>query len=168
AASRLPAGASLRDLGLHRLKDIEAPEHIYQLVAAGLPERIPPLKGTLAEVAAPAGAGGAPIVGRVAEQKALLTAYARVVTSHPQVVLITGPLASARPGSSRNSAPRPRRPLAGRGSCSASRRRWPAPRSPTGPSWPPCAIRRDGCSPVTAPRTCWPPGTGWSCAGLSC
>src|SRR5215468_1699429 len=37
AGSRLPAGASLRDLGLHRLKDIEAPEHIYQLVAGGRP-----------------------------------------------------------------------------------------------------------------------------------
>jgi predicted ATPase/class 3 adenylate cyclase/DNA-binding CsgD family transcriptional regulator len=42
--SRLPADVSLRDLGLHRLKDIEAPEHIYQLAAPGLPERFPPLK----------------------------------------------------------------------------------------------------------------------------
>ena len=31
AASRLPAAASVRDLGLHRLKDIGAPERIYQL-----------------------------------------------------------------------------------------------------------------------------------------
>ena len=46
AGSRLPAGASLRDLGLHRLKDIEAPEHIYQLVVAGLLERFPPLNST--------------------------------------------------------------------------------------------------------------------------
>ncbi|HEY2692334.1 MAG TPA: AAA family ATPase [Streptosporangiaceae bacterium] len=90
AGSRLPAGASLRDLGLHRLKDIEAPEHIYQLVAAGLPERFPPLKSTLAEATALAAAGAAPIVGRVPERKALLAAYARVVASHPQVLLITG------------------------------------------------------------------------------
>ena len=90
AGSRLPAGASLRDLGLHRLKDIETPEHIYQLVAAGLPERFPPLKSTLAEAAAPAAAGAAPIVGRVAERKALLAAYARVVAGRPQVLLITG------------------------------------------------------------------------------
>ena len=27
---RLPAGVSLRDLGLHRLKDLQAPERIYQ------------------------------------------------------------------------------------------------------------------------------------------
>ncbi len=89
ADSRLPAGTSFRDLGLHSLKDIEAPEHIYQLVAAGLPERFPPLKSTLAEAAAPAG-GVAPIVGRVAERKALLAAYARVVAGRPQVLLITG------------------------------------------------------------------------------
>jgi len=90
AGSRLPAGASLRDLGLHRLKDIEAPEHIYQLVAAGLPERFPPLKSTLAEAAARPAAGAAPIVGRVAERKALLATYARVVAGCPQVLLITG------------------------------------------------------------------------------
>src|SRR5215475_6127539 len=89
AGSRLPAGASLRDLGLYRLKDIETPEHIYQLVAAGLPERFPPLKSTLAEATAPP-PGAAPIVGRVPERKTLLAAYARVVAGHPQVLLITG------------------------------------------------------------------------------
>jgi class 3 adenylate cyclase len=48
AASRLRAHVSVRDLGLHRLKDIEEPERIYQLVAAGLPERFPPLERFLA------------------------------------------------------------------------------------------------------------------------
>jgi class 3 adenylate cyclase/tetratricopeptide (TPR) repeat protein len=90
AGSRLPAEVSLRDLGLHRLKDIEAPEHIYQLVAAGLPERFPPLKTTLAEAAGPAAVGAGPIVGRVAERQALLAVYARVVTGRSQVLLITG------------------------------------------------------------------------------
>jgi predicted ATPase/class 3 adenylate cyclase len=33
----LPDGVSLRDLGRHRLKDIERPEHLYDLVIAGLP-----------------------------------------------------------------------------------------------------------------------------------
>jgi predicted ATPase/class 3 adenylate cyclase len=42
--SQLPAGVSLRDLGWHWLKDFEAPERIYQLVAADLDERFPPLK----------------------------------------------------------------------------------------------------------------------------
>jgi predicted ATPase/class 3 adenylate cyclase len=44
AGTRLPGDVSLRDLGWHRLKDIEAPERIYQLVASGLPEEFPPLK----------------------------------------------------------------------------------------------------------------------------
>jgi predicted ATPase/class 3 adenylate cyclase len=42
--SQLVADVSVRDLGWHRLEDIEAPEHIYQLVTAGLPDRFPPLR----------------------------------------------------------------------------------------------------------------------------
>jgi predicted ATPase len=42
--SQLAADVSIRDLGWHRLEDIEAPEHLYQLVIAGLPDRFPPLK----------------------------------------------------------------------------------------------------------------------------
>src|SRR5207244_1194782 len=38
----LPAGASLRDLGKHRLKDILQPEHLYDLVIEGLPAEFPP------------------------------------------------------------------------------------------------------------------------------
>jgi predicted ATPase/class 3 adenylate cyclase len=40
----LPAGLSLRDLGEHRLKDLQAPEHIYQLIIAGLPGDFPALR----------------------------------------------------------------------------------------------------------------------------
>jgi predicted ATPase/class 3 adenylate cyclase len=40
----LPAGAALRDLGLHRLKDLGRPEQIFQLDAAGLPAEFPPLR----------------------------------------------------------------------------------------------------------------------------
>jgi predicted ATPase/class 3 adenylate cyclase len=38
----LPEGASLRDLGEHRLKDIVHPEHLYDLVIEGLPADFPP------------------------------------------------------------------------------------------------------------------------------
>jgi len=38
----LPAGAHLRDLGKHRLKDILQPEHLYDLVIDGLPAEFPP------------------------------------------------------------------------------------------------------------------------------
>ena len=40
----LPPGASLRDLGVHRLKDLGRPEQIFQLQAAGLPAGFPPLR----------------------------------------------------------------------------------------------------------------------------
>jgi predicted ATPase/class 3 adenylate cyclase len=40
----LPAGVSLRDLGSHRLKDLQYKSHLYQLVIADLPADFPPLK----------------------------------------------------------------------------------------------------------------------------
>ena len=43
-AYSLPAGASLRDLGLHRLKDLGRPEQIFQLGADGLAAEFPPLR----------------------------------------------------------------------------------------------------------------------------
>ena len=51
--SQLPPGVSLRDLGWHWLKDFEAPERLYQLVAAGLEERFPPLKSLGAQTGLP-------------------------------------------------------------------------------------------------------------------
>jgi predicted ATPase/class 3 adenylate cyclase len=40
----LPDGATLRDVGLHRLKDLQRPEALSQLVLPGLPADFPPLK----------------------------------------------------------------------------------------------------------------------------
>src|SRR5215472_1228618 len=37
----LPTGVSLRDLGEHRLKDLQEPERLFQLVARDLPDRFP-------------------------------------------------------------------------------------------------------------------------------
>ena len=51
---------------------------------------VPAAEKHAGRAAAPAAAGAAPIVGRVAERKALLAAYARVVAGRPQVLLITG------------------------------------------------------------------------------
>jgi predicted ATPase/class 3 adenylate cyclase len=42
APERLPAGAGLRDLGVHRLKDLQAPERLWQLVIPGLPDTFSP------------------------------------------------------------------------------------------------------------------------------
>ena len=41
---QMPAYATLRDLGAHRLKDLARPEQIYQLVAPDLDETFPPLR----------------------------------------------------------------------------------------------------------------------------
>ncbi len=40
----LPAGAVLKDLGEHRLKDLFRPERVFQLMAPGLPAELPPLR----------------------------------------------------------------------------------------------------------------------------
>ena len=41
---QLPTGVSLRDMGEHRLKDLQRPIHLFQLVIAGLPADFPSLK----------------------------------------------------------------------------------------------------------------------------
>jgi predicted ATPase/class 3 adenylate cyclase len=90
--SGLPAGVSLRDLGFYQLKDLETPERIYQLVAAGLPEQFPPLKSLGAGVAAGmAGVHGFPaaltsFVGRSGE----LDEVADLLARH-RLVTVTGP-----------------------------------------------------------------------------
>jgi len=40
----LPTGLRLKDLGVHRLKDLAQPEHLFQLTVEGLPADFPPLK----------------------------------------------------------------------------------------------------------------------------
>ncbi|HEV2238018.1 MAG TPA: helix-turn-helix domain-containing protein, partial [Ktedonobacterales bacterium] len=42
-ADDLPAGLTLRELGAHRLKDLQRPERLSQLVVDGLPADFPPL-----------------------------------------------------------------------------------------------------------------------------
>ena len=81
-ASRPPAGVSVRDLGLHRLKDLHLPERIYQLAAAGLAERFPPLKslGTATSLPVPLTA----LVGRDEEIERL-----RALLARPGVRLVT-------------------------------------------------------------------------------
>jgi hypothetical protein len=44
AEPELPAGAGLRDLGEFRLKDLQRPEPLAELVLAGLPSDFPPLQ----------------------------------------------------------------------------------------------------------------------------
>jgi predicted ATPase/class 3 adenylate cyclase len=81
-AGPLPDGVSLADLGFHRLKDIAAPERIYQLAAPGLRADFPPLKslGTQASLPVPA----TPLVGRDDDLERL-----RAAVSRPGVRLVT-------------------------------------------------------------------------------
>ena len=51
-------GVVLRDLGAHRLKDIDRPERLFQLAADGLPTEFPPLGARRSRRAAPAAAPG--------------------------------------------------------------------------------------------------------------
>ena len=82
AGSQLAAEVSVRDLGFHRLKDIEAPERVYQLVAAGLPDRFPPLKSLGARTRLPVPLTA--LVGRDADLEQVRAALMR-----PGVRLVT-------------------------------------------------------------------------------
>jgi predicted ATPase/class 3 adenylate cyclase len=42
-AGALPAGVSLRPLGIHHLRDLHEPEEVFQVVAPGLPDQFPAL-----------------------------------------------------------------------------------------------------------------------------
>ena len=82
AGSRPAAGVSLRDLGWHRLKDVEVPERIYQLVIPGLPERFPPLKSLGAQSRPPVPM--TPLVGRERDLE-----QARAALMRPGIRLVT-------------------------------------------------------------------------------
>src|SRR5690242_9538464 len=84
--SQLPADVSIRDLGFHRLKDIEAPERIYQLAASGLLERFSPLKSLGAPTSLPVPL--TPLVGRDSDLKQLCAVVARPGV---RLVTLTGP-----------------------------------------------------------------------------
>jgi len=75
AANHMPAGVSVRDLGLHRLKDIGEPEHIYQLAGLGLRADFPPLKSLGAQTSLPVPV--TPLIGRDDDLEHLRAALGR-------------------------------------------------------------------------------------------
>jgi len=83
ARDALPAGASLRDLGQHRLRDLQRPERIFQLEALGLPADFPPLR-TLESFPNNLPVQPTLLIGRERE----LTA-ARDLLYHPETRLLT-------------------------------------------------------------------------------
>jgi predicted ATPase/class 3 adenylate cyclase len=77
----LPADVSLRDLGSHRLKDLQRPEHLFQLLHPELPSDFPPLR-SLEAFAHNLPAQLTRFVGREQEIAAVndLLAHARLLT----------------------------------------------------------------------------------------
>ena len=87
AAGRLPHGASLRDLGEYRLKDLGRPERVFQLVHPDLQATFPPLT-TLDQGAAGLPIRAAPFVGRRAE---LAEVDRRLEDPAIRLLTLTGP-----------------------------------------------------------------------------
>jgi len=85
AGSQLAGDVSVRDLGWHRLKDIEAPERIYQLVAPGLADGFPPLKSLGARSRLPV-----PMTALVGREPELNEVRAALMRPGIRLVTLTG------------------------------------------------------------------------------
>ncbi|MBI3977330.1 MAG: adenylate/guanylate cyclase domain-containing protein, partial [Chloroflexi bacterium] len=83
----LPARASLRDLGEHRLKDLQRPEQVFQLVVPGLPADFPPLR-TLDSRPNNLPAQATQFIGRRREVEAVRQ---RLLRHDVRVLTLTGP-----------------------------------------------------------------------------
>ena len=86
-AENLPAGTSLRPLGSHRLRDLLEPQAVFQLVAPGLPDRFPPLRGVSGH---PTNLPHPPtaLIGRDADLEGVLRLLA---TEGVRLITLTGP-----------------------------------------------------------------------------
>jgi predicted ATPase/class 3 adenylate cyclase len=91
-AHALPQGATLRDVGAHRLKDLQEPEPLYQLVLLGLPSDFPPLR-TLNTRLNNLPIQPTPLLGRE-EQVAMLCTLLR--REDVRLVTLTGPGGSGK------------------------------------------------------------------------
>jgi predicted ATPase/class 3 adenylate cyclase len=84
---QLPTGVRLRDMGEHRLKDLQRPIHLFQLVIAGLPADFPSLK-TLDTSPNNLPIQPTPLIGREREVASLGQLLRRVDV---RLVTLTGP-----------------------------------------------------------------------------
>ena len=82
----LPSELSVHDLGFHRLKDIDEPEHIFQLAGPDLAERFPPLKSLGAATNLPV-----PITPSVGRDSDLEQLRALIGQRGMRLVTLTGP-----------------------------------------------------------------------------
>jgi predicted ATPase/class 3 adenylate cyclase/DNA-binding CsgD family transcriptional regulator len=88
----LPAGASLRDLGEHRLKDFPQKSHLFQLVIADLPADFPPLK-TLDTYPHNLPVQPTPLIGREREVAAV---QQQLLREDVRLLTLTGPGGSGK------------------------------------------------------------------------
>ena len=89
-AGELPGDVALRDLGEHRLKDLDRPEHLFQLVVGDLPADFPALASVSPE---PGGANGLPpspnrTIGRADDVQAIAD---RLRVDGVRLLTLTGP-----------------------------------------------------------------------------
>ncbi len=84
---QLPAATGLRDLGIHRLKDLSRPEHIYQVEVPDLPSDFPSLR-TLDARLGNVPIQPTPLIGRARELAQVAAILSR---SDVRLVTLTGP-----------------------------------------------------------------------------
>lgn len=89
-ADALPADVALRDLGEHRLKDLDRPEHLFQLVVGDLPADFPALASLSPGGVRPGGLPPSPnrTIGRADDVRALVD---RVRVDGVRLLTLTGP-----------------------------------------------------------------------------
>ncbi|HKW08426.1 MAG TPA: tetratricopeptide repeat protein [Candidatus Dormibacteraeota bacterium] len=81
----LPAGLTIRDLGMHRLKDLSRPERLFQLVIEGAADAFPPLR-TLESTPNNLPTQPTSFVGREQDVE-----EARKLLQHTRLLTLTGP-----------------------------------------------------------------------------
>lgn len=92
----LPVGASLRDLGVHRLRGLAQPERIFQLSAPELPTDFPPLRvPEPSEVESETAVlleqlVRGKLVGRAREEEQLRDRWVQALQGHSHLALISG------------------------------------------------------------------------------
>jgi len=91
-ADWLPPGVALRDLGEHSLKDLDRPEHLFQLVADDLPADFPPLRAYTAPTRfASHGALPRPRNRTIGREAAIRGVADRLRVGSVRVLTLTGP-----------------------------------------------------------------------------